>query len=145
MTENMTNFVRYKFMKKFAIFILAILYISTSTGATISMHYCMGKLADWELGQNKSKTCGFCGMDKGDEKDNNCCKDEQKFIKNDTDQKFVESASYKIQAPAAAEMPHNYSNTFIQPVSVNETFTLNHAPPRCKDLPIYISIRSILI
>ena len=132
-------------MKKFCIVILSLIYFATTTGATFSMHYCMGKLADWELGQNKSKTCGFCGMEKGDEKDNNCCKDEQKFIKNDTDQKFVESATYTLQFPVVAEMPHYYRNAFIQSVSVNERYSLSHAPPRCKDLPIYISVRSILI
>jgi hypothetical protein len=105
----------------------------------------MGKLADWELGQNKSKTCGFCGMEKGDEKDNGCCKDEQKFIKNDTDQKFVESASYTLKFPVVAEMPNYYRNAFFRSVSVNERYSQSHAPPRCKDLPIYISIRSILI
>ena len=57
-------------MKKFVAVILALVYIGTSTGANIHMHYCMGKLADWGLGDNKSKTCSKCGMEKSDEKDN---------------------------------------------------------------------------
>ena len=77
-------------MKKLLIAIFALLYISTSTGATLHIHYCMGKLADWGLGHNNSKTCGECGMEKSEEKDNGCCKDEHKFIKNDTDQKTGE-------------------------------------------------------
>ena len=67
-------------MKKFVTAILAVLYLGTSTGATVHMHYCMGKLADWGLGHNKSKTCGNCGMEKSEEKDNGCCKDEHKFV-----------------------------------------------------------------
>lgn len=140
-----TVLLQLLFMKKFSVVILTLLYLTTSIGATFSMHYCMGKLADWELGQNKSKTCGFCGMDKGDEKDNGCCKDEQKFIKNDTDQIFVGSATYTLQIPVAAEMPQFYRNAFIQAVSVSERYTLSHAPPRCQGLPIYIGIRSFLI
>jgi hypothetical protein len=132
-------------MKKFLVVILSLVYFATSTGATFSMHYCMGKLADWELGQNKSKTCGFCGMDKGDEKDNGCCKDEQKFIKNDTDQKTVQSSTYTLKFPVVAELPDYFRTTFHQSVSFNVYTPLSHAPPRCKDLPIYISKRSFLI
>ena len=47
-------------MKKFITAILAVLYLGTSSGATIHMHYCMGKLADWGLGHKNSKTCGQC-------------------------------------------------------------------------------------
>ena len=132
-------------MKKFSIVILALVYFSTSTGATLSMHYCMGKLADWELGQSKSKTCEFCGMEKGDEKDNGCCKDEQKFIKNNTDQKFVESATYTLKFPAVSELSFYTAFTFIQSVSVKAQNHISHAPPGCAGLPIFIRNRTFLI
>jgi hypothetical protein len=79
-------------MKKFLAVILALAYMTASTGATLHMHYCMGKLADWGLGHNTSKTCDKCGMEKSGEKDNGCCKDEHKFVKNNTDQKTAETA-----------------------------------------------------
>lgn len=132
-------------MKKATVLILAILYITTSTGATLSMHYCMGKLADWELGQNKSKSCGFCGMEKGDEKDNGCCKDEQKFIKNDADQKFVESTSYLFKVLAPAELSVYPALSFFQTASVTEQNPVSNAPPRSKGLAIYIRNRTFLI
>jgi hypothetical protein len=53
-------------MKKLIVAILSLLYICTSTGATVHMHYCMGKLADWDFGHNTSKTCSGCGMKKLD-------------------------------------------------------------------------------
>lgn len=84
-------------MKKVLAAILAVLYLGTSTGATVHIHYCMGELADMGLGKNKSKTCGKCGMEKSDEKDNGCCKDEQKFIKNTTDQKVAETGIQMMQ------------------------------------------------
>src|SRR5688572_3339918 len=92
-------------MKKLIVAILAVLYIGTSTGATLHMHFCMGDLADWGLGVNKSKTCGKCGMDKSDEKNNGCCKDEHKLIKNDSDQKLVESAFQLQKIMAVAIVP----------------------------------------
>lgn len=68
-------------MKRFAAAILAVLYISTSAGATVHLHYCMGKLADWSLGQKESKTCGNCGMKTNEAKEKGCCNDENKFLK----------------------------------------------------------------
>jgi hypothetical protein len=132
-------------MKKIAVVILALLYITTTTGANLNLHYCMGELADWGLGSSKSKTCGFCGMEKGDEKDNGCCKDEQKFIKNDNDQKFVESATYTLKIPAVAQLPVYTASSCIQLVSVKEQNPVSHAPPRYKVLPIFISNRVFLI
>ena len=132
-------------MKKFLTVILALVYISTSTGANIHMHYCMGKLAYWGLGHDKSKTCGECGMEKSDEKDNGCCKDVHKFIKNDTDQKNAEAGFQMMQfvsiaLPAASfEIPDN--NT----PSVTEENPINHAPPRSCSVAVYILNRTFLI
>jgi hypothetical protein len=36
-------------MKKALATILAVIYLSTSIGATVHFHYCMGKLASWGL------------------------------------------------------------------------------------------------
>jgi hypothetical protein len=132
-------------MKKIAVVILALLYIITTTGANLNMHYCMGELADWGFGSNKSKTCGFCGMEKGDEKDNGCCKDELKFIKNENDQKFVESANYTLKIPAVAQLPVYIGFACIQSASVKEQNPVSHAPPWYKGLPFYISNRTFLI
>ena len=49
-------------MKKFLTSILAFLYLSTSMGATIHLHYCMGKLASWGLIDHERKNCAQCGM-----------------------------------------------------------------------------------
>jgi len=74
-------------MKKFIVAILAILYLGTTTGATVHMHYCMGTLAGWSLIHQENKKCGKCGMDKSGDEPNGCCNDEQQFLKNDKDQK----------------------------------------------------------
>jgi hypothetical protein len=64
LAHNNYTFVLASTMKKLFVAILAILYLSTSTGATLHVHYCMGRLAGWGLGHNNSKTCGKCGMEK---------------------------------------------------------------------------------
>ena len=132
-------------MKKFAVVILALLYLATSTGANLNLHYCMGQLADWGIGENKSKTCGFCGMEKGDEKDNGCCKDEQKFIKNDTDQKVVESSLDIIKVMAAAPLPEYTELPAVFFSSLTEQNPVSNAPPRSKGQALYILNSTFLI
>lgn len=125
-------------MKKFLITILAFVYITSSTGASIHMHYCMGKLADWGIGKNDSKICGKCGMEKANEKDNGCCKDEHKFVKGHTDQKIVQAGFQLIQLSSVAlpvsfiEIPLPYFS------SVTEQNALSHAPPRTSGVAVYI-------
>ncbi len=132
-------------MKKILAAILAVIYLGTSTGATVHMHYCMGKLADWGLGHNKSKTCGECGMEKTEEKDNGCCKDEHKFVKNDGDQKIAE-AGFQMMQLASVALPVSFveipDNNFS---SVTEENPISHAPPRSTGVAVYILNRTFLI
>lgn len=77
-------------MKKFAVAILAVLYMSTSLGATIHLHYCMGKFFSWSLQQSNGSKCSRCGMEKKDKEVNKgCCKDEYKLLKIVKDQRLT--------------------------------------------------------
>ena len=132
-------------MKKLVTAILAVLYLATSSGASIHMYYCMGKLADWRLSDSKLKTCPKCGMKKTEKSGKGCCKDEHKFLKDDSAQKLTESNMLMLQLfsviiPATfIELP-----TFdIQ--SITEENPGNHAPPRTHGVAIYIFKRSFLI
>ena len=88
-------------MKKLLATILAFVYLCTSMGATIHLHYCMGKLASWGLIDHESKTCAQCGMIKKIPASQNmtakmdCCRDEHKQIKTDNDQKLFPSEFFK--------------------------------------------------
>src|SRR6266516_5502726 len=75
-------------MKKFLVFILSLVYLTGSTGATVHMHYCMGKLIGWSLQHDSKKKdqCRKCGMKNSTNK-KGCCKDEQKHIQIEKDQK----------------------------------------------------------
>jgi hypothetical protein len=69
-------------MKKIIFFILTLAYITSSSGATIYMHECMGKVIDWNLHTNGDK-CENCGMHKN--KAGDCCKDIAKVYKLQTE------------------------------------------------------------
>jgi hypothetical protein len=133
-------------MKKFITAILALLYLSTASGATVHMHYCMGELANWGvLMHNDEDTCSNCGMEKSAKNDNGCCKDEHKFIKNDNDQKAVESfisnlSAQAIDLPVSFPPLHN-----VAVVSICEIHPVSNAPPRSNSIAVYILNRTFLI
>jgi hypothetical protein len=125
-------------VKKLIVTILALIYITTSTGATVHLHYCMGQLADWGLGSDDSNTCGSCGMAEGDRKKDDCCKDEQKFFKNQNDQKYAEAGLHLMQLLAVALPPSIFE---IQPTlffSLTRGNPMSHAPPRGSQVALYI-------
>ncbi len=125
-------------MKNFLVVIVALLYMSTSSGATLYIHYCMGKQAGWGFGENKSKTCGGCGMEKSEEKDNGCCKDEHKFIKSDTDQKTTETGFQLIQLIAVA-LPASFIEISADDFSsVTDENPISDAPSRSDGVAVYI-------
>ncbi len=128
----------FTLLKKFLVAILTLLYMSTSVGATIHMHYCMGKLADWGLGQKDSKTCGKCGMEQSVKKANGCCKDEHKFIKNDTDQKHTETAFQTVPLTADALLVSFFEIPAVDLPTLTEENPLSNAPPRNSGVAVYI-------
>jgi hypothetical protein len=125
-------------MKKIIVAILALVYISTSVGATVNVHYCMGKLAGWGFGHEESNTCGKCGMEKSVKKDTGCCKDENKFLKNDNDQKTAESAFQIFQSIAVAIPVSFYEIPSAGIPSVTEENPISHAPPQRNGIAVYI-------
>jgi hypothetical protein len=135
-------------MKKLLATILAFVYLSTSMGATIHLHYCMGKLASWGLINHESNTCAQCGMVvkktpfQNIESKKSCCKDEHKQIKTGVDQKFSPSEVYKLgdfsQDIAIKEAATQNINVFSFPVAYPKT----HAPPLISKPPLFIIHRN---
>lgn len=68
-------------MKRFLSIILSFLYISLSTSAAISIHYCGGELESISINSQSEGCC--CGSS---EISRDCCKDESLVLKLDTDQ-----------------------------------------------------------
>ena len=125
-------------MKKVFIVIVAFFYLAISSGFTVHLHYSMGELADWNLGHNKSKTCSKCGMENSGEKDNGCCKDEHKYIKNNADQKTAESGFHLIKLIAAALPVSFVEIPGLNFPFITEAIPISHAPPRSCGVAVYI-------
>ncbi len=121
-------------MKKVLIVILALLYISTSSGAVVHLHYCMGNLAGWGFGDDKSANCGGCGMEK---KDNGCCKDDHEFLKNDSDQRASETVQM-IQLVAVGLPVSVIEISSPDFLSVTIENPVGHDPPRASGVAEHI-------
>jgi hypothetical protein len=125
-------------MKKFIVSILAVLYLGLSTGATVHMHFCMGKFVGSSLWNNeKSDLCSKCGMEKKASK-NKCCKDETKVVKIEQDQKVTIPLDHSVDVTSIEIL----QNSFAAPIliinsSIEEAFHSN-APPLAFKAPIYL-------
>lgn len=91
-------------MKNVAVTILLILYFTTSIGATIRMHFCMGELISWTLNtKGKDDKCSKCNMkcEKG------CCEEKTQVVKIDKDQKIT-IATFEFSISHIQIAPTNY-------------------------------------
>jgi hypothetical protein len=84
-------------------------------------------------------------MSKSNEKDSGCCKDEHKFIKNDNDQKIVESFVVNLSLQVA-DLPVSFPTLADAPVvSITEANPVGNSPPRSSGIAVYILNRTFLI
>jgi len=132
-------------MKRFLTTILALLYLGTSSGTSVHLHYCMGKLADLNLEHKESKICSGCGMEKNDGGDDGCCKDEHQFKKNSAEQKIVESFFYLVELIGTAVIPSYNELNDLQFSSITEENPISHAPPRSRPVAVYLLNRTFRI
>jgi hypothetical protein len=131
-------------MKKVLSVILAFVYLSTSMGATIHLHYCMGKLASWGLIDRESKNCAKCGMVKKPSATQNtttkmgCCRDEQKQIKTDKDQKLFPFELFKSNSLSQAIFLNEPAAQSIKAFSIPVEYPNTNAPPLSGKLPLFV-------
>ena len=124
-------------MKKLTILLLMCVYGLSSSGMSITVHYCMSQLVGWEVsGKTSTLACPNCGMKKKGHK--GCCHDEKKGIKTEKDQKNVESFLNLIKVSVAL------SNTDYSAFTSNclsntiKGLPFSNAPPNTQKVPIYI-------
>jgi len=117
-------------MKKFFVAILAVLYLTSSSGATVHLHYCMGKLVKLGLSGSAIKKCPKCGMTQSHESaENGCCKDEQKQIKIEQDQK-VTNISFNFIHSTPAVLTYFSEQSEIKIISNSKSNPDSNAPLR---------------
>jgi hypothetical protein len=123
-------------MKKFIVAILAMLYVSTSTGATIHLHYCMDKFVGWKLWHDDSNKCDKCGMEKS-HGTKGCCKDEHKQVKLENDHQATEN--FQLQQLFSVGVTTTFFELpAISLPSLTEDYPISHAPPRSCTIPAYL-------
>jgi hypothetical protein len=124
-------------MKKAVVLLLSILYITTSSGATLHLHYCMGELVELGLWKNDNNKCENCGMTKSG-KSGDCCKDDHKQVKGEKDQKLVNTTINQIVLSGEA-----LAASYTLPANVNVPSAIlenpsSNAPPRSSKIDYYI-------
>ena len=133
-------------MKRALVSILAFLYLTVSTGATVHLHYCMGELVGASLLTDDSDTCSHCKMKKNICK-KSCCKDENKVIKSSEhhSQSGIDIAfSFNQIISQHLSFSFYYSQPIVEPTA--GSMNLTHAPPSVwRTCPIFIQIRDFRI
>lgn len=124
------------FMKKLLVTILSFVYLTVSSGATVNLHFCMGKLANWDLSGKQANTCATCGMKKTKHKP--CCKDEQKKLQIEKDQQTAGSVFEFINSSTAVAQLHYASLPAFSFSSIATQTPVAHAPPDTGSVPDYI-------
>ena len=111
-------------MKQVLATILAILYLATSSGATITIHYCMGEKVSQSL--VKEDKCGKCGMEKTTE---GCCEDKEQVIKTTQDSHSFHTPHISF-APFVAVLQWSYIDIISVSVYTTPALTThNNSPP----------------
>ena len=113
-------------------------------GATIHLHYCMGKLASWGLINHENKNCEGCGMVKNTTASHSmaakmdCCRDEHKQIKTDKDQKLFPSEFFKYNNLSQAIVLNEPLTESIKAFSISIEYPNTNAPPLSDKLPLFV-------
>ncbi|MBN8787880.1 MAG: hypothetical protein DI535_29795 [Citrobacter freundii] len=124
-------------MKKIFLFILAFTYFASTSGATLHLHYCMGKMVAWSVSDNEEENCPICGSDKGKMVEKGCCKDEHKQLKITNDHSITETAFQGLYLMAVA-LPDSFIDIpAITFSSITEENPTSNAPPYSTGTPIY--------
>lgn len=132
-------------MKRFLVSILCILYMASATGATVSVHFCMGKELGVGFSHSHDERCAQCGMKKS--KSNGCCKDVHKTYKAAEHQqaKAVSDVPFN-HAPLPLVVLHQYPTIVHVYAAPQRAYSLAHSPPSFwRTCPIYKQVRNFRI
>ena|ERR1700733_3424136 len=123
-------------MKRLFVTILSILYMLSATGATVHIHYCMGKLMSASFIDKDEDRCEKCCAKKSSKK--GCCKDESKTFKTNDHQLVKASFDFSHQPVAIPSLPSYFSLTDrICTTCTNITAKANAPPGIWEHIPLY--------
>lgn len=120
-------------MKKATIAILALLYILTTSGVVVNVHYCMGAVASVTYGHDTPDSCGKCGMTEKD----GCCHSELKVVKLDDVHQQTLKAKQAMQEWTLA--PLVFFQAAVATYSSRNPFDISyHSPPDPRVNSVYL-------
>jgi hypothetical protein len=121
-------------VRKAVIAILAVLYIITTSGVVVNVHYCMGAVASVTYGQEMPESCGKCGMQEKD----GCCHSELKVVKlDDVHQQAVKA----LPIAQVAELPVVYFEAAVADHNSHKGFVNSyHSPPDTRVNSVYLHV-----
>jgi len=124
-------------MKRVFALLFVLLYVSTSSGAVVRFHYCMGQLVKFGLGQSEQALCDVCQGSKKPFK-KSCCKDVYKQAKIDRSQKKPASIFQMKQMVVTESAKVEWSHVYIPiPIEIGKA-ALSNAPPSAEDIHVFI-------
>lgn len=119
-------------MRKATIAILAFLYIFTTSGVVVNVHYCMGAIASVTYGHGSPDSCGKCGM----EEKAGCCHSESKLVKLDAVHQQLIKAE---QADPIAVLPVAFFRIVADSYNSTGRFVNSyHSPPDQRVNSVYL-------
>jgi hypothetical protein len=122
-------------MKKILVSILLVSYAFASSGASVDLHYCMGKLIGWDFDYNSKSDCGNCGMQLKPAK--GCCDNKQINPKIDKEQQVVYN-NISFNSDFAAILPALYLLNNIAYSSTIVAHSSIHGPPLISLASLYL-------
>ena len=129
-------------MKRVFVSILLFTYAFASSGASVDLHYCMGKLIGLDFDYSSKKQCGNCNMPVKDTK--GCCNNKQLQVKIDTDQQLTQN-KISLSNDFTAIVPGWAIVNNILYDSATIVHPSIHGPPFISYTPLYLFDCSFLI
>lgn len=115
-------------------------YLTVTSGITMNLHYCGGKLKTVSIFSNNEKGC--CGSKK---KSKGCCKDKTTVIKvqeNHHANKIVQVCNPTVHLLAFVPTQLLFNLPLSNEINITSNY---HAPPVLYDNPLYLKHRVFLI
>jgi len=122
-------------MKKILVTILLAAYTFAASGASVDLHYCMGKLIGWDFDYHAKNDCSKCGMQT--KPDKGCCDNKQIQSKIDKDQQAAyNNISFSNDLPTLVPAFSFFNNITYSSIIVTHPST--HGPPLISPASLYL-------
>ncbi|WP_449401681.1 HYC_CC_PP family protein [Flavisolibacter nicotianae] len=124
-------------MKKLVAIIMLLVYFTATTGATVTMHYCMGELRSWKLwpAGGKKEVCSICGM----EKKGGCCEDRVMMVRLDKKHQLPATLQKDLPSSPVTVIPGYAKSIFATVNGLTCKKRPATSPPFFDPIPLFVS------